>query len=95
MTNVEYTEKALDHLDGLESHVAERVMDKVDEATEFTEHRLEKLTGWPYYKLRAGDYRAIVSWDREEDLILVKAIGHRRNVYDRHLPSVRRASPPR
>lgn len=39
-----------------------------------------------YYKLRVGDYRAILSWDREDDVIYVEAVGHRRNVYDRHLP---------
>lgn len=86
MTDAEYTEQALDHLDDLEDHVADRVMNKVDEATEWTEHRLEKLSGYPYYKLRAGDYRAIITWDRDEETLIVEAVGHRRNVYDRHLP---------
>lgn len=86
MTEVEYTEQALGHLDGLDSQVADRVLNKVNEATEWTEHRLEPLSGYPYYKLRVGDYRVIVSWDREDDTIVVEAVGHRRNVYDRHLP---------
>lgn len=86
MTDVEYTEKALDHLEGLDPQVADRVMNKVDEATEWTEHRLDPLSGYPYYKLRAGDYRAIITWDRDDDLLRVEAVGHRRNVYDRHLP---------
>lgn len=86
MTDVEYTEQALEHLGNLEDHVADRVMNKVDEATEWTDHRLERLSGYPYYKLRAGDYRAIITWDREEDVLIVEAVGHRRNVYDRHLP---------
>lgn len=86
MTDVEYTEKALDHLGALDPQVADRVMNKVDEATDWTEHRLDPLSGYPYYKLRAGDYRAIISWDREADVLRVEAVGHRRNVYDRHLP---------
>ena len=86
MTDVEYTEQALEHLANLEDHVADRVMNKVDEATEWTEHRLERLSGYPYYKLRAGGYRAIITWNREEDVLIVEAVGHRRNVYDRHLP---------
>ena len=86
MTDIEYTEQALEHLANLEDHVADRVMNKVDEATEWTEHRLERLSGYPYYKLRAGDYRAIITWNREEDVLIVEAVGHRRNVYDRHLP---------
>nr|WP_231186385.1 type II toxin-antitoxin system RelE/ParE family toxin [Haladaptatus sp. DYF46] len=40
----------------------------------------------PYYKLRAGDYRAIITWNRNDDVLIVEAVGHRRNIYDRHLP---------
>jgi mRNA interferase RelE/StbE len=61
MTDVEYTEQALGHLEGLDAQVADPVMNKVDEATEWTEHRLDPLSGYPYYKLRAGDYRAIIT----------------------------------
>lgn len=86
MTTVEYTPKARDQLAGLDRQAAERVKAKLDEATEFTEHRLDSLAGWPYYKLRAGDYRAIITWDRENDRLIVEAVGHRRNIYDRHLP---------
>ena len=86
MTDVEYTEQVLAHLDSLEDHIADRVLSKIDEATEWTDHRLERLSGYPYYKVRAGDYRAIITWDRETDTLIVEAVGHRRNVYDRHLP---------
>lgn len=86
MTDAEYTERAIEHVADLEDHVADRVMNKIDEATEWTNHRLEPLSGYPYYKLRAGDYRAIITWDREADVLIVEAVAHRRNVYDRHLP---------
>lgn len=61
MTDVEYTEQALEHLDELDPQVADRMMNKISEATEWTEHRLVPLSGFPYYKLRAGDYRAIIA----------------------------------
>jgi mRNA interferase RelE/StbE len=86
MTRVTYTEKALSQLDDLDPQVADRVMNKVDEATEWTEHRLDPLSGYPYYKLRAGDYRAIITWNSDAGLLRVEAVGHRRNVYDHHLP---------
>lgn len=86
MTNVEITTQADKHLQELEEEARERILQKLSEAREWTDHRLEPLTGWPYYSLRAGDYRAIVTWDREADVIRVEAVGHRRNVYDRHLP---------
>ena len=86
MTEVEWTANALDLLEGLDTEPQERLVSKLDEAKDWTSHRLEKLTGYPYYKLRAGDYRAIITWDRENDRLVVEAVGHRRNIYDRHLP---------
>ncbi|SEU00821.1 type II toxin-antitoxin system RelE/ParE family toxin [Natrinema hispanicum] len=86
MTEVEITPKADEHLEELDTGPRERVLKKLAEAQEWTGHRLERLQGWPYYKLRAGDYRAIISWDKSEDVLVVEAVGHRRYVYDRHLP---------
>ncbi len=86
MTDVEISRKAEDHLAKLEGETRERIFQKLEEAREWTDHRLERLKGWPYYKLRIGDYRAIITWDRESDVLYVEAIGHRRNIYDRHLP---------
>lgn len=86
MTDVEWTQKAISLLEGLDQEAQERLISKVDEARDWTSHRLEKLSGYPYYKLRAGDYRAIITWDRENDSLIIEAVGHRRNIYDRHLP---------
>ena len=86
MTEVRYTEQALDQLDDLEPDVADRILNKVDEAAEWPDHRLAPLRGFPYYKLRIGDYRAIISWNSGDEILRVEAVGHRRNVYDRHLP---------
>lgn len=86
MTDVELTPKAEEHLDGLDPNAREQVLKKLEEVRDWPDHRLEPLTGWPYHTVRAGDYRAIVSWDRERDRVVVEAVGHRRNVYDRHLP---------
>lgn len=86
MTAVKITSKADEQLGGLDQEARERVLEKLAQAQEWTDHCLNPLTGWPYYKLRAGDYRAIITWDKENDLLVVEAVGHRRNVYDRHLP---------
>lgn len=85
MTEFVVTQRTDGHLETLETEYRNRLIQKIDEATEFTEHRLNKLSGSPYYSVRAGDYRAIVDWDRENDVIRVLAAGHRRNVYDRYL----------
>jgi mRNA interferase RelE/StbE len=60
MTSVRITSQADEQLADLDSEARKRILKKLDEATEWTDHRLEPLTGYPYYKLRAGDYRAII-----------------------------------
>ncbi|MFC3957562.1 type II toxin-antitoxin system RelE family toxin [Halovivax cerinus] len=85
MTEVEYSDLAVEKLDSFEPNVAERVVNKVEEATEWTDHRLEQLTNSDYYKLRIGDYRAIIDWDRDGDVLFVVVVDHRDRVYDRYL----------
>jgi len=70
MTEVEWTPKALDLLEGLDTEAQERLVKKLDEAKDWTSHRLEKLSGYPYYKLRAGDYRAIITSGQAQSLAL-------------------------
>ena len=67
MTDVEITPQAEEHLSNLNDEARERILKKLSEARDWTDHRLDRLPGWPYYKLRAGDYRAIITWDREND----------------------------
>lgn len=86
MADVEYTEQAVEHLEDLPSDVSARIVGKMDEASEWPDNFLQSLTGYPYHRVRAGDYRAIVSWNRDDTTITVEAVGHRKNVYDRHLP---------
>jgi hypothetical protein len=52
-------------------------IDIYHEATEWAEHRLKPLSGYPYYKLRAGDYRAIITWDRNAGVIRSEGGGGR------------------
>lgn len=86
MPDVEVLSQAEEHLANLENEARERILKKLAEAREWPDHPLDPLSGWEYHTLRAGDYRAIVTWDRSEDVTRVEAVGHRRNVYDRHLP---------
>lgn len=36
----------------------------------------------PWQSLRVGDYRAIVRFDRESQVMQVGAVGHRSSIYD-------------
>jgi mRNA interferase RelE/StbE len=86
MTELVASEKAMGQLTNLDPPDRERMKSKLQEAAENPDHYLERLQGYNYYKVRAGDYRAIVAWDREDDRLGVLAVGHRSTVYDRHLP---------
>lgn len=60
--SIEWDEKAKDYLDKLPKNIAERILDKIDSIKEnpfrFLEHYEEE-----YYKLRIGDYRALIDID--------------------------------
>lgn len=82
MAAVEYSSRAADWLRNADPDTQEQVLKKLDEAKDFPDHFLTRLSGSQFYKLRAGDYRIIIDWRRDDDLLFVRRIGHRRNVYD-------------
>ena len=77
--NIEWTDRALKDLEDLENHIAQRIIDKVEDATSFPERYLSSLKGYDLYKIRIGDYRAIVSVDEEK--LIVVTTDHRKNIY--------------
>lgn len=85
MPEVRFTKRAHSLLSELPADVQERIKDDLREGRENPD-KLEPLSGYNYHKLRTGDYRSLIDWDKEESIIWVFAVGHRRNVYDRYLP---------
>ncbi|HIE31428.1 MAG TPA: hypothetical protein EYP67_03485 [Methanosarcinales archaeon] len=41
----------------------------------------KKLTGWDGWRIRVGDYRVIHEVDKNDRIVTVLHIGHRRDVY--------------
>jgi len=76
---IKWTDRALKDLEDLENHIAQRIIDKVEDATEFLDHYLSPLKGYDLYKIRIGDYRAIVSV--EDETMTVVTTDHRKNIY--------------
>lgn len=83
MADVRLSERAVDRLNDLDGDIRERVESKLREAGNQPSHFLEPLRDEDAYKIRVGDYRVIVDWDREEGVLYVLTLGHCRNVYDR------------
>lgn len=64
--------------------VARRIVDRMEWLAEnLTDTNLEALTGEfeGLFKLRVGDYRVVYELIHEEKLIMIHAIGHRRDIY--------------
>ncbi|WP_435096969.1 type II toxin-antitoxin system RelE family toxin [Halorubrum sp. N11] len=83
----ELSDRAADGLGALDAETQQRILDKLDDVVsdEFREPPdfAKPLTGAkPWQSLRAGDYRAIVRFDSENEVLQVGAIGHRSSIYD-------------
>lgn len=81
---INYSQQAAEQLEDLDSEAAERIVSKLDDVVWQPDHYLKRLTDSPYYRLRVGDYRVIIDWQRNEDpeVLFVRRVGHRRNIYD-------------
>ena len=80
---VRWDPKAVKQLEKLPRETAARIVAKV-KLTGETKRFLEPLTQHEYgYKIRAGDYRILADLSYNPDELIVRYVGHRRNVYKR------------
>ena len=81
-STVQWYPNARDFLRKLNQEIARRIFEKVEkEVRTNVEHFLETLVGKDYYKIRIGDYRLFVDYDRTQDILIVRTIRHRRDAY--------------
>jgi mRNA interferase RelE/StbE len=59
------TETLVETLEQYETEDAERIIGKLEEIEDFPGHFLDRLKDHPGYKLRVGDFRVLVDWDKE------------------------------
>ena len=78
---VEYSEESLFQLRGLDVSVSKRIIRKIESARSDPHRFFVRLVGRTEYKLRVGDYRVIVDIDENRRVIVVRSLGHRKNVY--------------
>lgn len=84
MVSVKWTDGALDDLQTIDPLIAKRIVEKVLWFEKnFDLITPERLHGdlKSLYKVRIGDYRVIYSTNKK--VIVIEAIGHRRNIYKR------------
>lgn len=80
-----YESEALADLEKLSQDVRQRIIQKIDWLSE----NFEQITPQPlssnlsgFFKLRVGDYRVIYEFSREERIIIIDRVGHRREIYN-------------
>lgn len=83
MAEVEYSDRATDWLRDAENEIATRIVKKLSEVSDFPDHYLKRLSGSPYYRLRVGDYRVIIDWRKNDDMLFVRRISKRDTAYNR------------
>jgi mRNA interferase RelE/StbE len=84
MYKVRFTSAALRQLEKLDKSVSQQVFSKLKWLSEhFDESVPIPLTGnlKDIYKLRVGDYRALYTFDKKQETILVHFVQHRSEVY--------------
>jgi len=83
---VEFTQQAADDLQKLNKVVAQRILNKLERLSQNLDTLTpEVLTGEfkGLFKLRVGGYRVIYSANRDEHVLTVHLLGHRRDIYKR------------
>ena len=80
MISVEWDPKARDFLRKLQKDIAKRIFTKFEKDIKpNVTHHLETLVGVGGYKIRINDYRFFVDYYTDKDLLVVRAIRHRKD----------------
>ena len=80
--SVKVDKKAQNFLDKLSQDVALRIINKLEQIKENPFHYLEHYEG-QYYKLRIGDYRALIDIDFQKKILWIRIIDKRGRIYRR------------
>jgi mRNA interferase RelE/StbE len=63
------TATVLETLEQFETDDAERIIDKLEDIEDFPDHFLDRLKNHPGYKLRVGDFRVLIDWDKDDEML--------------------------
>lgn len=84
MPKVEWEKEALDDLQKIDRPIVKRILNKISWFSRYFNHITpETLSGdmSGLFKLRIGDWRVI--YTVEKNTIIIKAVGHRKEIYNR------------
>lgn len=78
-----FEKRALNNLNKLDNQIKYRIWKKLQDCKENPFRFFEKLIKIRGFKLRIGDYRVIVDINRDDRIIYILELGHRKNIYER------------
>ena len=81
MYEITFSDKAKRQFLKLEKIIQERIGAVLERIKIRPQDFVEKLVGYPGYKLRVGDYRLFLDIFQDKLSIYIIEIGHRKNVY--------------
>lgn len=81
MYSIEFTETANKQLNKLPEDVQIRAENVLERIRINPFHFVKRKEGTPYFILRIGEYRAILSINQKDSVIYVMDVGHRKNIY--------------
>jgi mRNA interferase RelE/StbE len=81
MYDVLFTETALRQLRKMERETRKRIIAGIERIRIRPGSFVRRLVGEPYYRLRIGDYRAILDISHGKMTVMVLYVGHRKSVY--------------
>lgn len=81
MFSIDITQEAEKDLEELDNKTAQIIIKKLWSIKQNPLHYIERLQGMTLWKLRVGDYRAVIQINSREQKLIVIKIGHRRNIY--------------
>ena len=73
--------KVYKFIDKCENQLSERIKNKLKLLKDEPFRYLEHYEGKDFYKLRIGDYRALIDVDTSRKIIFVRVLDHRSRIY--------------
>ena len=79
--DIEYSDEAIFQLKGLDTQIAKRIVQKIENTRSDPHRFFVRLVGRTEFKLRVGDYRVIAEIEENRKVIIIRSLGHRKNIY--------------